>query len=184
MGGTQAPDAGGRLLGGVGVDSQAVGGPRAERPADSATSKSLENIPALFPLCVRMTKHPFESQIEKLALGRLRTLDSIKIQCHLFNCGPCLRRLIEIEFSLVALDLIVPRGPALDKRKPLFIVHDTADGFVYCQTVKLARGKWLARNWGDQLNGARECRTMREANDHLLTAFREMFPEHGRIERC
>jgi len=27
-----------------------------------------------------------------------------------------------------------------------------------------------ARNWGDQLQGARECKTMREANGHSLTA--------------
>jgi hypothetical protein len=131
-----------------------------------------------------MTKHVSETRIEKLALGKLPTPDSIEVQRHLFNCGPCLHRLIEIEYALAALDLIVPRGPAMNKRKPLFIVHDTADGFVYCQTVRLAHGKWMARNWGDRLQGARECKTMREANEHLLTAFREMFPEHRCTDRC
>jgi hypothetical protein len=85
---------------------------------------------------------------------------------------------VEIEFTLATLNLIAPRGPAVNKRKPLFIVHDTADGLVYGQTVKLPNGKWLARNWGNELQGTRECKTMREANDHLLTAFREMFLEH------
>jgi hypothetical protein len=40
----------------------------------------------------------------------LPTLDSIKVQRYLFNCGPCLHRLIEIEFAPAALDLmVVPR---------------------------------------------------------------------------
>ena len=58
----------------------------------------------------------------------------------------------------------------------LFIVHDTADGLVYCQTVKLAHRKWMAGNWGDQLQGSRECKTMREANEHAVTAFSRNVP--------
>jgi hypothetical protein len=34
----------------------------------------------------------------------------------------------------------------------------------------------LARHWGEQLQGARECRTMREANEYLTDSFVEMFP--------
>jgi hypothetical protein len=62
-------------------------------------------------------------------------------------------------------------------------VHDTADGFIYARTERKGR-KWLARHWGEQLHGARECRTMREANEYLTTSFVEMFPEHRCTRRC
>jgi hypothetical protein len=131
-----------------------------------------------------MTTHVSENVIKKLALGGLPVADSIRVQRHLFNCRTCLRQLIEIEFAMPHSDLVTFRFPVVNTRKPLFIVHDTADGFVYCQTVKLANGKWMARNWGDELQGARSCKTMREANEHLLSAFNEMFPEHRCTERC
>ena len=70
-----------------------------------------------------------------------------------------------------------------DKRKPLHIVHDTADGFIYSRTEKQGR-KWIAHHWGDQLQGARECKTMREANEYLQTSFEQMFAEHRCTARC
>ena len=130
-----------------------------------------------------MTTHLSENMIAKLALGRLPVADSIRVQRHLFNCRACLRQLIKIEFALPHSDFITCHS-RVNTPRPLFIMHDTADGFVYCQTVKLANGKWVARNWGDQLQGARPCKTMREANNHLLLAFNEMFPEHRCTERC
>ena len=60
-------------------------------------------------------------------------------------------------------------------RSSLF--HDTADRFIYALTERKCR-KWIARHWGKQLQGGRECRTMREANEYLATSFAEMFPEH------
>jgi hypothetical protein len=63
------------------------------------------------------------------------------------------------------------------------MVHDTADGFVNLKSEKHGCN-WIARNWGDQLQGARECKTMGEANEFLVRAFREMFPEHRCTARC
>jgi hypothetical protein len=61
--------------------------------------------------------------------------------------------------------------------------HDTADGFIYSRVERQGH-KWIARHWGDQLHGQRECQTMREANEHATMAFAQMFPEHRCTERC
>src|SRR5262249_31404078 len=79
----------------------------------------------------RMAKHIAEKNIENLALGRLRTHDSIRVHRHLYTCSACLKHLIEITFAL-ALKGLTPKTKLLsDARKPLYIVHDTADGFIY-----------------------------------------------------
>jgi hypothetical protein len=54
---------------------------------------------------------------------------------------------------------------------------------IYSQATRQGR-KWVARHWGPQLDGLRECRTMREANEYLETSFAEMFPEHRCTELC
>jgi hypothetical protein len=105
-------------------------------------------------------------------------------QRHLFKCGPCLKRLLEIEYKLALEEALLGGGsPIPDKRKPLFIVHDTGDGFIYSRAEKTG-GKWFARHWGKQLQGGRECKTMREANEFLIQSFAEMFPEHRCTRRC
>ena len=68
-------------------------------------------------------------------------------------------------------------------RKPLAFIHDTADGLIYSKVERRGR-KWIARHWGDQLDGIRECGSVREANEYALTSFHEMFPEHRCTERC
>jgi hypothetical protein len=131
-----------------------------------------------------MEAHVSETDIERLALGRLPTAKSIRVQRHLFKCGPCLQRLIGIEVQLAALELIAgDRAPMPEKSKPLFIVHDTADGFVYSRAEE-RRGAWYARHWGKELDGGRDCGTMAEANEFLIQSFSEMFPEHRCTERC
>jgi hypothetical protein len=42
----------------------------------------------------------------------------------------------------------------------------------------------MARHWGEQLVGGKECHTMREANEFLLASFTQMFPEHRCTDRC
>jgi hypothetical protein len=54
-----------------------------------------------------------------------------------------------------------------DQRKPLFIVHDTSDGFIYSCAERRGR-KWFARHWGEELDGGWECATMREASEFPL----------------
>ena len=95
-----------------------------------------------------MATHVPEWEIERLALGRLTTAESLRVQRHLFKCGPCLQRLLALEILLAQKELLDGNGsPAPDKRKPLFIVHDTGDGFIYSKTERRGR-KWFARNWG------------------------------------
>jgi|ERR1019366_4781796 hypothetical protein len=130
-------------------------------------------------------QHPTDDDLRALTLGQLTTVKSLQVQRHLFNCGNCLKRLIEAEVLLaLAEGVVVPKSPLVyNHRECLFVRHDTADGFIYARVERSGR-KWIARHWGQELQGARECRTMREANEHAVTAFREMFPEHRCTARC
>jgi hypothetical protein len=130
-----------------------------------------------------MLKHTSVVDMTKLAMGQLPTPKSIRVQRHISQCEPCLRQLVERTIGLALLGL----GPEIlvpvNHRRPLFIVHDTADGFVYARTEHRGR-QWIARHWGDQLDGGRECKTMREANEYLTVSFAQMFPEHRCTDRC
>ena len=124
-----------------------------------------------------------EPQIENLALGQLPTYESILVQRHIYNCPDCLKKLIEITFiqelqGLGPEPLCVPTT-----RKPLSFVHDTAGGFILSKVERRGR-KWIGRHWGDQLEGMRECASIREANEYVIASFQEMFPEHRCTERC
>jgi hypothetical protein len=50
-------------------------------------------------------------------------------------------------------------SPVAEKRKPLFIVHDTDDGFIYSKTERRGR-RWFACRWDEELDGGRECGTL------------------------
>jgi hypothetical protein len=124
-----------------------------------------------------------DEQIENLATGKLTTHESIQVQRHIYDCPDCLRRLIEVTF-VQELAGVGPKPLCVPStRKPLWFVHDTADGFVYSKVERRGR-KWIARHWGDQLDGMRECASVREANEFVVTSFHEMFPEHRCTDRC
>jgi hypothetical protein len=124
-----------------------------------------------------------EEQIENLAAGKLTTHESIQVQRHIYDCSDCLQRLVEITYIQESAG-VGPKPPyLLSTRQPLSFVHDTADGFVYSVVERRGR-KWIARHWGDQLDGLRECVTVKEANEFVVASFQEMFPEHRCTERC
>src|SRR4051794_8827750 len=101
--------------------------------------------------------HPGDETLHRLSLGRLSTAESLHVQRHIFKCADCLKRLIEVELMVALTGPEVPsRGlPPANTRKPLFIRHDTADGFIYSR-VERRGSTWLARHWGKQLQGQRE----------------------------
>jgi len=129
--------------------------------------------------------HPGDQALQDLALGKLTTAESLRLQKHIFDCPDCLQRLIKTEMDLMLADAFAEsrHTPTPYPRKPLFIRHDTADGFIYSRVEKRGR-KWFVLHWGDQLEGQQECLTMREANEHAIAAFAQMFPEHRCTNRC
>jgi hypothetical protein len=58
-----------------------------------------------------MPVHVSESDVERLALGRLTTPESLRVQRHLYECGPCLKRLIEIEYQLTLEEMVANERP-------------------------------------------------------------------------
>jgi hypothetical protein len=127
--------------------------------------------------------HTTEQQIENLATGRLTTNESIQVQRHIYKCPDCLKKLIEITYVQELAGLAPEPLAVPTRRKPLSFIHDTADGPIYSKVERRGR-KWIARHWGDQLNGMRACATIREANEYVVASFNQMFPEHRCTERC
>lgn len=126
--------------------------------------------------------HLSDAELMRLSQGHMTTFMSLNAQRHLFHCPSCLKRLITLEVLVAATDC--REDPQIyHSRKPLFIKHDTGDGFIFCRVERDGR-TWVARHWGNNLNGTRTCRTMREANEHAIQSFREMFPEHRCTQRC
>src|SRR4051812_32197723 len=117
-----------------------------------------------------MNAHHTDSELISLSLGCLRTSESLRVQQHVMDCPRCLHRLIDIETAAECLEAIAGHALLIDKRKPLYVVHDTADGMILSRTEKRGRA-WFARHWGDQLDGGRECKTMLEANEFLRLSF-------------
>src|ERR1051325_870004 len=105
-------------------------------------------------------KHSDE-RIRNLAFGRLSRSESISVQRHIIECPDCLRRLTKIAANQQTQ--ASNRNPLCVRtaRKPLYFVHDTADGFIYSKVERRGR-KWWGAHWGDQLDGGTECRTMRK----------------------
>jgi hypothetical protein len=129
-------------------------------------------------------QHPITSRdIERLANGKLSTYDSLRIQRHIYTCAACLKRLIEITLVQEECGKFPQQLCPADSPKPLSFVHDTADGFIHSSVERHGR-KWFARHTGEQLEGLRICRTMREANEFVVAAFNQMFPEHRCTARC
>jgi hypothetical protein len=100
------------------------------------------------------------------------------------KCGDCVKRLLAQEILLAQKELLDGDGSSVwDVCKPVFIVHDTGDGFIYSKAERRGRKSW-ARRWCDTLDGGRECATMHQANEFLIRSFVEMFPEHRCTRRC
>ena len=127
--------------------------------------------------------HPNDRQIERLVSGKLKTHEALVAQKHIFGCPECLRRLIEATYRSELLGLGPTPLAAPGRRKPLRFVHDTADGLIYGSVEKQGR-RWVVRHWGEQLDGMKECATLREANEFAIASFQQMFPEHRCTKRC
>ncbi len=67
---------------------------------------------------------------------------------------------------------------------PVNFTHDTRDGPIRLRASRSDQGRWIARFWGRQLEGAREFRSLKAANEYLLRSFAAMFPGHRCTSRC
>lgn len=62
--------------------------------------------------------------------------------------------------------------------------HDTEDGLIDCEVLRLTSHLWLAYYFGSQLEGGTEKQTAHEAKAAAIEAFSQMFPEHVCNECC
>jgi len=102
--------------------------------------------------------HQSAEDLESYSLGRLVSKQLEILERHLLTCPECRAKLKAIE--------------------PYNFVHYTKDGPFYSRITKLHTGIFLARHWGQALEGGREFRTRRAALAYLTRTFLRMFPEH------
>jgi len=108
--------------------------------------------------------HQSKGDLETYSLGRLAPDKIALFEQHLLICARCRDRLHAIE--------------------PYNLVHFTADGPFYSRVTKLRTGRFLARHWGQSLEGGKEFSTLAAAKRYLERTFIQMFPEHVCTERC
>ena len=102
--------------------------------------------------------HPTSEDLESYSLGRLAVSPTAALEKHLLICLRCRASLNAIE--------------------PYNFVHYTNDGPFYSRITKLRTGMFLARHWGQNLEGGKEFRTYKSAKAYLARTFSQMFPKH------
>ena len=102
--------------------------------------------------------------LEQYSLDKLDTSLVPAVERHVLACPVCRDRLKAIE--------------------PVSFVHVTKDGPVYSRATKLATGRVMARRWGKQMEGIRECVSVAVAKLFLTQSFFQMFPEHRCGSKC
>ena len=109
-------------------------------------------------------EHQSKEDLESYSLGRLAPDKIASLEQHLLICARCRDKLHAIE--------------------PYTSVHFTSDGPVYSRVTKLHAGRYLARHWGQNLEGGKEFGTLAGARSYLARTFTQMFPEHVCTGRC
>src|ERR1700693_1102972 len=125
--------------------------------------------------------HPSFDELEAYSLGSTSDAGLDKVEEHLLICEQCR---IELTLSDQYVRALRKAVPALKTVKRLRSIHATEDGPIFGTIHSGADGKWIARQWGRQLDGGRTCDSMEEANAYLIDSFHQMFPEHFCSENC
>jgi hypothetical protein len=121
--------------------------------------------------------HPSDDELEAYILGSASDTALDKVEEHLLICERCRRELAHSEQHVST----IKRG---GDGKRLRSIHLTVDGSIFGAIHSGADGKWIARHWGSQLDGFKNCDSIEEANAYLMDSFQQMFPEHLCSEEC
>ncbi len=121
--------------------------------------------------------HVSDKELAEYSFGRLPAADAERVSAHLAVCTLCRRKLRAERAFQRAVRRALLAGP-------ISAVHATKDGPIHLQVTRTARGTWLARHWGRELDGGWEFDTVEEANEWNLRSFAEMYPEHRCTGRC
>lgn len=66
----------------------------------------------------------------------------------------------------------------------IHLMHQTVIGPIHLEVTEAGGGRWLARYWGQQLEGRQEFGSFRQAERWLWRCFAELFPEHRCGREC
>jgi hypothetical protein len=109
-------------------------------------------------------RHQSKEDLETYSLGLLAPDRTASLEQHLLICMRCRARLRAME--------------------PYNFVHYTVDGLFYSRVTRLRAGRFLARHWGQSLEGGKEFRSEQSAKVYLQRTFLELFPEHVCTALC
>jgi hypothetical protein len=125
-------------------------------------------------------EHPSNDLLERYSLTRLADRDLAYVEEHLLICEWCRQRLSETEAFISAT-----RAATRELREaPLDFTHYTGGGPIRLLAEITEAGDWKATISGQQIEATPRFATVAEANEHLMTMFRQLFPEHECSERC
>jgi hypothetical protein len=119
-------------------------------------------------------KHLSSDELELYALNRLGPDSDRIIEEHLLTCAVCLNSLQNEDGVIQAVRISF---------SDFDVMHETDDGDVRLW-AEPAKFGWAARIEGPNLWSLRTANTAEGARSSIVTAFREMFPEHQCTERC
>ncbi len=122
--------------------------------------------------------HPSSDDIDEYVLGRLTGPTLASIQQHLSCCSDC-RFQVKVVEEMIAILRKAPR-----KAVALRFQHETQDGMITSEVIRITRRKWIAHHTGPQLDGGITTSTLRAANAYLVDSFAQMFPDHICTEKC
>jgi hypothetical protein len=123
--------------------------------------------------------HLREETLEAYALRRLRGSALSSVDEHLGRCPACRRRLQEIEAFISAL-----RGAVQDfTRHPLDYTHHTKLGPIRLHAFRQG-SRWMALVSGAQIEYGQQFDRIYDANQFVMEAFAQLFPEHRCTGKC
>jgi hypothetical protein len=125
--------------------------------------------------------HLSPTELVAYALGLPSNADLEQVELHLVICEVCQEELtLAVRYLRAKEKVGAPSGTAGRLRS----LHFTMDGPIIGAMHSDGDGKWIARQWGRELDGARICDSVKEAHAYLMESFWQMFPEHVCLKRC
>ena len=125
--------------------------------------------------------HPSDNELEIYFLGSVSDAALDKIEEHLLTCERCRNELALSEHYVLAIKIADLSSVS---RRRLRFIHLTEEGPIFGAIHSSADGKWIARQWGRELDGGRTLASVEDASTYLRVLFDQIFPEHACSAQC
>ena len=125
----------------------------------------------------RAHSHVSAQALREYSTGRLPPFQADRLEERLLLCSTCQARSGDTEILGQALRTVMSKAA-------ISLTHDTRYGPIHLLVTDLEQRIWIARFWGRDLDGQSQFDDLLEANQWLVRAFTEIFPQHRCTRRC